>query len=104
MVELLIGAWKLGWFKTLNISARSWILKLSETRRIWLFLKMEKSRSNNLGPLMPLRGELPKRFAQYTVPLGAGAAPANTVLSHRDANEAGAVGGVKQSRLTYCRP
>jgi len=53
------------------------------------------------GPFTELRPELPKRFLQKTVPLGAGvAAPVKS--AHFDVKEAGATAGVKQLRFRYC--
>src|SRR5215472_1299902 len=57
------GGLKFEWLITLNSSARNCRLKLSEMRRIWLFLKREVSSPNSPGPIAMLRPALPRRVA-----------------------------------------
>src|ERR1700736_6853096 len=94
------GGTKLVWFRILNISARNWMLNVSDIRWIGLFLVAEKSRLTSFGPMRVLRPALPSRLAQYTWPLGGGAA-ALLKLVHWAASgeEADTVGRVKQLSL-----
>src|SRR5713226_6799003 len=62
--RLSVGEEKFARLKTLKISARNWALKLSEIRRMWLFLNTEKSSFESPGPMITLRPRLPRRFAQ----------------------------------------
>src|SRR5579875_1409199 len=97
--SLSTGTRKLVWLRTLKNSARNWMLKFSEILRTGMFLKSEKSRSRRPGPTIWFRPKLPRRLEQYTCPAGGRAlAPENGL--HWEANEAGAVGGEKQFRLT----
>ena len=85
----------MAWLKMLKTSTRNCTLNASEMRATCVFFTRDISKLTILGPITLLRPALPRRFAQYTCPLGGGAA-APGKLTHCAAREAGAVGGEKQ--------
>jgi hypothetical protein len=103
-VRLSVGEEKFARLNTLKNSARNWALKLSEMRRIRLFLNSEKSRFEMPCPITLLRPRFPYRFAQVPGMPGFGCAePAGLKPNgtHCEAIAGVACGRPKQLGLMY---